>query len=247
MYRIRRLGINGRHDKYFAVNRPKGYDCYLLLFVRTPAVFNIGGNEIVSKPNTLILFNISSPHIYRTLGDEYVNDWIQFESDGPVNFQTDTLVHIGDSVDIGGYTKLIYDAFYRNNELSCSLLISAMLSEASAFSDNAAFRSVYSQKLMELRKSIYEHPEYERSIHSMAKEVHVSEPYFQELYKNAFGISCGADIINGRIETAKTLLADTCLTVTEIGEKCGYNSSVHFSRQFRQLVGLSPTEYRSKL
>ena len=61
-----------------------------------------------------------------------------------------------------------------------------------------------------------------------------------------FGISCGADIINGRIETAKTLLADTCLTVTEIGEKCGYNSSVHFSGQFRQLVGLSPTEYRNK-
>lgn len=247
MYHIRRMGTNDRHYRDFAVNRPKGYDCYLLLFVKTPAVFNIGGNEVISKPDTLILFNISSPHMYRTFGEEYINDWIQFESDGVVNFPMDTLVHIGDSVDIGGYTKLIYDAFYRNNKLSCSLLISAMLSETDLFSDNSAFHSVYSRKLMELRKSIYEHPEYDRSIRSMAKEVHVSEPYFQELYKNAFGISCGADIINGRIEAAKTMLADTLLTVTEIGEKCGYNSSVHFSRQFRQIVGLSPTEYRNKL
>ena len=35
MYRIRRIGVDSKHDRDFSINRPTGYDCYLLLFVKT--------------------------------------------------------------------------------------------------------------------------------------------------------------------------------------------------------------------
>ena len=76
--------------------------------------------------------------------------------------------------------------------------------------------------------------------------MHISESYLQELYKKTFGISIGADIIYGRIDTAKMLLLDTELTAAEVGYHCGYNSSVHFSRQFSKIVGASPAEWRKK-
>ena len=73
----------------------------------------------------------------------------------------------------------------------------------------------------------------------------LSSIYFQELYKKAFGISCGADIINSRIENARRLLSETAYTIEQIAERCGYNNSIHFSRQFKQVMGAAPSKWRS--
>lgn len=247
MYRIRRIGVDSKHDRDFSINRPTGYDCYLLLFVKTKALFFLDGKETVCEPNTFILFNINSAHKYKSINDEYVNDWIQFDSGDVPNVPLDKLIYVGNSVDLGKYIKLISDSFYRRNERACSLMIRALLAEISFISGNAVYRSAYSNKLIELRKEVYAHPERDWSVSTMAKLLHVSEPYLQELYKGLFGISCGTDIINGRVEAAKLMLSDTFLSITEIGIKCGYNSTVHFSRQFKKVTGLSPSEYRKKL
>lgn len=244
MYHIRRLGIDGRHYRNFVIDRPQGYDCYLMLFVKTKAVFSFGGTETVSEPDTFILYNINSPHAYRAFDNCYINDWIQFDSDNNINFTFNQLIHIGEAVDIAGYVKLIFDSFYRRNEHACSLLLSAMLSEVSMISGNNAYRSPYSSKLVDLRKEIYARPEADWSVKYMAERIHISEPYFQELYKGLFGISSGADVINARIGNAKVMLLETDLPMVEIGSRCGYNSPVHFSRQFKQITRLSPSEYR---
>lgn len=47
-----------------------------------------------------------------------------------------------------------------------------------------------------------------------------------------------------RIEKAKELLAETRLTVKQIGEAVGYSTGDTFTRNFRKLEGLTPTEYR---
>lgn len=244
MYHIRRLGIGDRHYQNFAIDRPQGYDCYLLLFVKTRAVFCIGGSETVCEPDTLILFNINSPHSYRAFDSEYVNDWIQFDSDDPLGVPLDRLIHISDAPDISGYIKLIFDAFYRRNEHACSLLMSAMMSEISMIAGNTAYRSPYSHMLIELRKEVYTRPEADWTVSAMAERIHISVPYFQELYKGLFGIPSGADVINARIGSAKVMLTETDLPMIEIGSRCGYNSPVHFSRQFKQITGFSPSDYR---
>ena len=50
--------------------------------------------------------------------------------------------------------------------------------------------------------------------------------------------------ISARIEAAKLLMTDTDLPISEIGERCGYESVVHFSRQFKKITGVSPSAYR---
>ena len=77
----------------------------------------------------------------------------------------------------------------------------------------------------------------------MAEELHISPAYIQELYKKTFGISCMNDVIECRISCAKNLLTGSRLSIREIAEKCGYNSNIHFSRQFRANTGMSPSEW----
>ena len=38
MYRIRRIGVDSKHDRDFSINRPTGYDCYLLLFCKNKGI-----------------------------------------------------------------------------------------------------------------------------------------------------------------------------------------------------------------
>jgi len=47
-----------------------------------------------------------------------------------------------------------------------------------------------------------------------------------------------------RIEEAKKLLIITKLTVNQIAEEVGYSTTDTFTRNFRKLENLTPTEYR---
>lgn len=51
-------------------------------------------------------------------------------------------------------------------------------------------------------------------------------------------------VIKLRIEKAKELLAYKDQNVSEVAYKLGYASAAHFSRQFKKLVGLSPSVYK---
>lgn len=247
MFTIRRMECNSAHDGKFSINRPNGYDCRLILFVKTEAIFTVDGTDITVQPNTFIMYDKFVRHSYRALGGRYINDWIQAEFTAEEFGQIcNKPVFIGDSVNIGSYMKLISDAFFRNCRSAYSMLIEAMLTEICAVSVNTVSGSRHYREMLNLRHDIYTQPNAERSIKTIAEEIHISESYLQELYKKTFGISIGADIIYGKIDNAKMLLLDTELTVTEISYLCGYNSTIHFSRQFSQVVGMPPIEWRKR-
>ena len=49
-----------------------------------------------------------------------------------------------------------------------------------------------------------------------------------------------------KISRACYLLRNDEGSIAQIAFKCGYESSSSFNRNFRQIVGCSPTEYREK-
>ena len=78
----------------------------------------------------------------------------------------------------------------------------------------------------------------------MAADVNMSRSYFQHLYSEVFGVSCMADVISGKIEKAKEILSETGCTVSQVASMCGYDNDEHFMRQFKKIVGVTPTKYR---
>ncbi|MNY45070.1 Xylose operon regulatory protein [compost metagenome] len=51
-------------------------------------------------------------------------------------------------------------------------------------------------------------------------------------------------IHKARLEEGSRLLLHTELPITEIALRCGYTDHSAFSRQFRALTSLSPSQYR---
>lgn len=100
------------------------------------------------------------------------------------------------------------------------------------------------EQLYRLRHEIMLHPQKEWSMDGIASELGVSVSYLQHSYKAEFSVSCFDDIIMARIEKAKQLLTSADLRIIEVAEQCGYQSNRHFTRQFRQYTGVTPTEFR---
>ncbi len=251
MFTVRNTGCNSTHYEGFSVNNDRACGDYTLMYAKTKARFTVDGEDIVIDAGTVIIFEKDLHRAYVNVDDTYdiyIDDWLHFDSTDPIEEGLiNRFIHLGGAVRIDHYIRLICDAHFRGaGDIVTSRLIGVMLDDIRSASDkkNGSLGTI--SPLLELRKKIYANPSFSWTVEYMARSIMMSAPYFQSRYKNAFGISPVADVINIRIETAKAMLGGTELSISEIAEKCGYKSNVYFSRQFHTVVGMPPTQYRAE-
>ena len=102
----------------------------------------------------------------------------------------------------------------------------------------------YKYKFQKIRLDIQAAPYKKYTAKDIADNIGISSSHFQLLYKNFFGISFQADIINMRIDYSKELITSTNMPQEQIAYSCGYSSEVHFYRQFLSKTGMTPGAYR---
>ena len=78
-----------------------------------------------------------------------------------------------------------------------------------------------------------------------ADNLHLSSNYFGDLVKKYSGRSAQEYIKSTIIDYAKLLLANNTYQVNEIAYKLGFKYPQHFSRLFKHIEGISPSQYRS--
>ncbi|MBN2222165.1 MAG: helix-turn-helix domain-containing protein, partial [Vallitaleaceae bacterium] len=77
----------------------------------------------------------------------------------------------------------------------------------------------------------------------VAEEVSISPQYFSKVFKDELGYNFIDYLTKVRMEKAKLLLKDAKTSVKEICFEIGYNDPNYFSRLFKRLEGMSPTEF----
>jgi AraC-like DNA-binding protein len=83
-------------------------------------------------------------------------------------------------------------------------------------------------------------------IEALADSVHLSRAHFIRSFRATFGETPHRYLQRRRIERAMAMLRDTDSSVTEICFDVGFSSLGSFSRTFRDVIGLSPREYRER-
>ena len=81
------------------------------------------------------------------------------------------------------------------------------------------------------------------TVASIAAHLGLNANYFSGIFSRTMGISPKQYIINYRINIACKLLADRSHTVGEVGQMVGYTDSLHFSREFKNVKGISPKHF----
>ena len=82
------------------------------------------------------------------------------------------------------------------------------------------------------------------TLNTLAGAANLSKYHFARAFARTYGETPRTYLTRRRIERAKDLLRNANLTVTEVCLLVGFESLGTFSSRFRQLVGMSPSEYR---
>jgi AraC-like DNA-binding protein len=78
----------------------------------------------------------------------------------------------------------------------------------------------------------------------LSKETGMNYSYLSNLFSSTEGITIEKFIINQKIEKVKEQLVYNELTLSEIAYSLGYSSVQHLSNQFKQVTGMTPSQFK---
>ena len=84
-------------------------------------------------------------------------------------------------------------------------------------------------------------------VEDMAREAVLSPSHFAQLLKRTIGLSPMQFVMSYRVEQARKKLVESDTPLIDIAMSCGFSDQAHFTRQFKQIQGETPSKYRARL
>ncbi len=84
-------------------------------------------------------------------------------------------------------------------------------------------------------------------IHELAARLQLSTRHVERLFQGVVGAKPRAVYRRMRLRRAHWMLANTCHSITAIAIDTGFSDGAHFSRQFKEMTGVSPSAARQSL
>lgn len=267
------VGYDARHGGDFEFNSESNGNSYMLIMTNTPVLIETDGVMTEYPEHTAVLYAPHSKVHYRGIGDVYSDNWIRFKSDETYVNEfplANTAFSVSEPEYIHNLIQLITwettMSLTSPREMRHSGLLMFSSEERAAKAELLNSRTIedlfrilfdklkenvvnepvggYYTKLLDIRKQIANSPNLSWTVPEIAGRLNLSEGYLQYIYKKEFGVSCMDDVISFRLRKAEDYLKFSNLSMSEIAEKCGYNSNEHFLRQFKARLGMTPGQYR---
>lgn len=238
----------------FNTKRPEGRRDYQLIYIKTGQLYcNVNGEEFVAPNNSFLIYHPEIPQYYTMyLKDATDIYWIHFTGKEidvklkTLNLFDEMLYHVTPDK---SYEKIMFEiiselksksAYYDDicvSSLTKLLLLIARNRINVNIRDNNI--DVIIDEIIALLKENYkEH----FNIGELAKHYNISHSYLVRSFNKKAGMSPQKYLNHIRMEKAKLLLKNTD-NITGVAASVGYGDPLYFSRLFRKLNGISPTEY----
>ena len=239
-----------RRQPPFLIDRQRGYPEYSFVHFTDGIDTLVDGKAVSMPPHSCILWRPHTPQYFKS--DITVShDWFHFTGNLEPYFKelglpVDTWLHPAQWFFISEIMKELQDEFFSEKSGRKTLMrlkarelflkLSRAVGETPSDSVSEQLRALRIKMLSDLS-----HP---WSVKEMADRLSLSPSRFHVLYHSLYGTSPTGDLIRARIDMAKYELTSTSRSVAQIADMLGYRNASHLSRQFKELVGLSPQQYR---
>ncbi len=97
-----------------------------------------------------------------------------------------------------------------------------------------------------VKRYLTEHVTERLSLNEVAAVFSISPNYLSQLFKKYNDLGFNEYVTSLKIKEAKALLADPTRKVYEIADMLGFESAFYFSKVFKKVEGISPSEYQSQ-
>ncbi len=232
----------------------------------------IGAGQIERKAGDLLLMGPHTPHYARFKSYPYRSVTVHFLpvvlcGMGPAGDGTRLLARftavqdvqhraVRLSADIRERMKYVFEEMVREVSapgIGCQLRLLALLIEtlvdlvrwehATGRAPALKLEAVDWPHVEKALRFIHEYHSTNLYIEQIARAAGLSVSVMQACFRRAMGVSCVRYIRAYRISRALALLGEPGARVTEISMEVGFETLSHFNTSFRDLTGMSPTEY----
>ena len=100
------------------------------------------------------------------------------------------------------------------------------------------------QNIIQIKNYLDEHFMESIPLSTLAEMIYINKFYLVKTFKQQFGLTISQYIQQKRITRAKHLLRFTNNSIESIGAECGMEQPHYFSRTFKKIEGISPSQYR---
>ncbi|HEY0111386.1 MAG TPA: helix-turn-helix domain-containing protein [Fibrella sp.] len=91
---------------------------------------------------------------------------------------------------------------------------------------------------------VHQRPEHQNVSDFLSHKLGYDYSYLSQLFSTQVGMTIERFLIAQKVERAKELLQDGEQRIADIAFDLGYSSVPHFTNQFRQVVGITPAQFR---
>lgn len=94
---------------------------------------------------------------------------------------------------------------------------------------------------------LYEHMDRRITIDELAEQFYVSPTQLKNSFKGVYGVSIYSYIRAQKMQAAASVLRQTDDTILQIAGRFGYENASKFAKAFKDVVGMTPNEYRNTI
>lgn len=216
-------------------------------FIRTGGsmLYDFGGEQMVAKEGELMFVPKGSTYEARALSENTRYSSIHFDADfltAPMprrysleRFHEAEFIasNISDMWNFGAQAEKYHciSLFYS--------LLSYLSSEESTSHDKIKF-NIISPAVEYLKKHIYD---CELKVERLPRLCGISGTYFRQIFITRYGIPPRKYILAKRLSHAKSIIAGGDFdTISEVARLAGFSDPLYFSKAYKRVYGISPTE-----
>lgn len=237
----------------FTIHRPRGLAVYTFLHFFDPVEIEVDGTRVLTKPNACLFYSPNTPQWFCSQ-TPLVHDWAHYDASfgallAEYGIRENHLYYPDGAEFITALFREVEAEYFSDHMLrEHSLRVKTeefLIRFARACSGvPVADAPAELEPFVQIRRRIILELSHPWTVAEMAALANLSSSRFHVVYKRLFGISPLNDLILARMNTARNRLVSTADPVYQIAAELGYSNPYHFNKQFKKLVGCSPTSYR---
>ena len=250
------------HSAETLSKQPHFHDCHQIIFIVKGTVdFCVNGKTLSANAGDIAIFSRYENHSVADCSDEYERFVLHLDpevanqqsavysllTDRPADFCN--IIHIAQHMDaIADIFKHILFEHHNPSKLADEMeqiLVKQLL--IIAYRCTAVdFGNIYDDIVSNVKRQFENTCHDQYTLEALAKQYSVSVSSLSHRFRAATGVSVMEYLQSCRMANAKQMLAETDCSIGEIVEKCGFSDNSNFSRSFKSLSGMSPTDFRKK-
>lgn len=242
--------------------KPHYHDCHQIIFIVKGEVdFSVNNKKLRATAGDIAVFSRYENHSVVGCSDGYerfvlhIDPNVVGRKSHVYSLLTDRPVGFCNIIDVSENMKLIEAVFsnilFEHNNPSkladeMEQLLVKQLLIAVYRCTSLNFDNTYDDVVVSVKRQFEN--EYDRpfTLDLLAKRHSISVSSLSHRFRAATGVSVMEYLQSCRMANAKQMLAETECSIGEIVERCGFSDGSNFSREFRKLTNMSPSEFRKK-